>query len=193
MADAQTIKKTVEQAAAATIRTQSEAVQATAQRVEAAAETVQVQAEKIQATGAQALRDGLEKTTASFAELNAQSKQNLEALTASAAAAQKGVEALSAQALNYSKTSWENATAAAQTIAKARSVQELIDRAADLLRQVGDGSLHVGSLQDDRDPDRLGQGQPAADQRAGHRLGREAPGRPLRRPGSGRSVGSAIH
>ena len=127
MANAETIKKTVEQAAAATIRTQSEAVQATAQRVEAAAETVQVQAEKIQATGAQALRDGLEKTTASFAELNAQSKQNLEALTASAAAAQKGVEALSAQALNYGKTSWENATAAAQTIAKARSVQELIE------------------------------------------------------------------
>ena len=127
MADAETIKKTVEQAAAATVKTQSEAVQATAQRVEAATQTVKAQAEKAQAAGAQALRDGMEKTTASFAELNAQGKQNLEALTAAATAAQKGAEALSAQALNYGKTSWETATAAAQTIAKARSVQELIE------------------------------------------------------------------
>lgn len=106
MADAtDTVKKTVEQATA----------------------TAKVQAEKVQAAGAQALRDGLEKTTASFAELNAQGKQNLEALTASAAAAQKGAEVLSQQALSYGKTSWETGVAAAQTIAKARSVQELIE------------------------------------------------------------------
>ncbi len=56
-----------------------------------------------------------------------QSKQNLEALTASAAAAQKGVEALSTQAAAYSKSSWETGVAAAQTIAQAKSVQELIE------------------------------------------------------------------
>ena len=127
MADAETIKKTVEQAAAATVKTQSEAVQATAQRMDAVTQTVKVQAEKAQAAGAQALREGMEKTSASFAELNTQGKQNLEALTAAATAAQKGAEALSAQALNYGKTSWETAAAAAQTIAKARSVQELIE------------------------------------------------------------------
>ncbi|WP_269516229.1 phasin family protein [Brevundimonas subvibrioides] len=113
MADsAETIKKTVE-TATTTAKAQGEQFKA--------------QAEKIQATGTQALRETLDKTSASMAELSAHSKQNLEALTASATAAQKGVEALSAQALSYSKSSWENGVAAAQTIAKARSVQELIE------------------------------------------------------------------
>jgi len=113
MADsAETIKKTVE-TATNTAKVQGEQFKA--------------QAEKIQATGTQALRDTMEKTSASMAELSAHSKSNLEAMTASATAAQKGVEALSAQALSYGKTSWEHGVAAAQTIAKARSVQELIE------------------------------------------------------------------
>ena len=113
MADStETVKKTIEQATA-TAKVQGEQFKA--------------QAEQLQAKGTQALREGVEKTSATMAELSVQSKQNLEALTASATAAQKGAEALSAQALNYGKTSWETATAAAQTIAKARSVQELIE------------------------------------------------------------------
>ena len=112
MADStETVKKTIEQATA-TAKVQGDQFKA--------------QAEQFQAKGTQALREGVEKTSATMAELSAQSKQNLEALTASATAAQKGAEALSAQALNYGKTSWETATAAAQTIAKARSVQELV-------------------------------------------------------------------
>jgi len=106
MADAaETVKKTVEQAAS----------------------TAKAQGETVQAAGAQALREGMEKTTASLAQLSAESKSNLEALTASATAAQKGAEALSAQALSYGKTSWETGVAAAQTIAKARSIQELLE------------------------------------------------------------------
>ena len=90
-------------------------------------EQFKAQSEKVQAVSAQAFKDGLEKSTAAFGELGAQSKQNLDAVVASATAAQKGAEALSAQALSYSKTSWESGVAAAQTIAKARSVQELIE------------------------------------------------------------------
>ena len=117
MTDATTaIKKTVEQAAAATVE---------AQKVQT--EQFKAGAEKFQAQGTQALRDGMEKTTASMAELSAQSKQNLEALTASATAAQKGAEALSAQVVSYSKSSWETGVAAAQTISQARSIQELIE------------------------------------------------------------------
>ena len=113
MADsAETVKKTVEQATAT---------------AKVTGEQFKAQAEKIQATGTQALREGMEKTSASLAELSAQSKQNLEALTASAHAAQKGVEALSTQALSYSKSSWEHGVAAAQTIAQAKSVQELVE------------------------------------------------------------------
>ena len=113
MADsAETVKKTVEQATA-TAKVQGEQFKA--------------QAEQFQVKGTQALREGVEKTSATIAELSAQSKQNLEALTASAAAAQKGAEALSAQVASYSKTSWENGVAAAQTISQARSIQELIE------------------------------------------------------------------
>ena len=113
MADsAETVKKTIEQATS-TAKVQGEQFKA--------------QAEQFQAKGTQALRDGMEKTSASMAELSAQSKQNLEALTASATAAQKGAEALSAQAMSYGKTSWETGVAAAQTISQARSIQELIE------------------------------------------------------------------
>ena len=109
---AATVKKTIEQATT-TAKVQGEQFKA--------------QAEQFQAKGTQALREGVEKTSASIAELSAQSKQNLEALTASATAAQKGAKALSAQVVSYSKTSWENGVAAAQTISQARSIQELIE------------------------------------------------------------------
>jgi phasin family protein len=113
MADAtETVKKTVDQAAA-TAKVQTEQFKA--------------QAEKAQAAGAQAMREGLEKTTASLTELSAHSKQNVEALVASATAAQKGAEVLSQHAINYSKSSWEHGVAAAQSMAQARSVQELIE------------------------------------------------------------------
>lgn len=113
---AATVKKTVEQAAAATVQAQK-----------AQTEQFKAGAEKLQASGTEALREGMEKTSASIAEMTAQSKQNLDALTASAAAAQKGAEALSAQALSYGKTSWEHGVAAAQSMSQARSVQELIE------------------------------------------------------------------
>jgi len=93
----------------------------------AAQKTVQAQSEKVQAAGTQAFREGLDKTTASMNEIGAQSKQNLDAMTASAAAAQKGAEALSQQALDYSKASWEQGVAAAQSMAQARSIQELVE------------------------------------------------------------------
>ena len=113
MADsAETVKKTIEHATA-TAKVQGE--------------QFKVQADKVQAAGTQALREGMEKTSASLAELSAQSKQNLEALTASATAAQKGAEALSAQVVSYSKSSWETGVAAAQTFSQARSIQELIE------------------------------------------------------------------
>jgi phasin family protein len=48
-------------------------------------------------------------------------------VVASAAAAQKGAEALSAQSVAFSKKSWEDGVAAAQSMAQARSVQELLE------------------------------------------------------------------
>jgi phasin family protein len=120
MADTAETIKTVEQAAKTTVKAQGE-------QFKAQNEQFRAQAETAQAAGAKVVREGLEKTTASLNELAAHSKSNLEALTASAAAAQKGAEALSAQALSYGKTSWEHGVAAAQSMAQARSIQELIE------------------------------------------------------------------
>ena len=118
MADntAETVKKTVETAA--------NTVKASAEKAHA---TFQANAEQAQAAGAKAFRDVADKSAASISELNAQGKQNLEALVASAAAAQKGVETLSAQSVAFTKKSWEDGVAAAQSLSQARSVQELLE------------------------------------------------------------------
>lgn len=113
MADqAETIKKTVDTAA--------DTIKATTDKARAQAETMQV-------AGAKAFREGVEKSVAGMSELNTQGKQNLEALTASAAAAQKGAEALTNHAIAFSKKSFEDGVAAAQQMSGARSVQELIE------------------------------------------------------------------
>ena len=117
MADsAETVKKTVE-TAAANVKASTDKAQA----------TFKANAEQAQAAGAKVFREAADKSAAGLAELNVQSKQNLEAIVASAAAAQKGAEALSAQSVAFSKKSWEDGVAAAQSMAKARSVQELLE------------------------------------------------------------------
>ena len=113
MADsAETIKKTVDTATAT---------------VQASTAKAQAQAETIQAAGAKAFREGIDKSVAGLAEMNVEGKKNLEALVASATAAQKGAESLSAASLAFSKKSWEDNVAAAQSLASARSVQELLE------------------------------------------------------------------
>ncbi len=112
----ETVKKTVETAA--------NTVKASAEKTQP---TIQANAEQAQAAGAKAFRDVADKSAAGISELNAQGKQNLEALVASAAAAQKGVEALSAQSVAFTKKSWEDGVAAAKSMSQARSIQELLE------------------------------------------------------------------
>jgi phasin family protein len=113
MADsAETVKKTADQATAAAA---SDAAKAKAQ------------AETFQAAGAQAFREGINKSVASMSELNAHGKKNLDAMVESATVAQKGAEALSQQALGFAKASWEDTVAASKELSGARSVQELFE------------------------------------------------------------------
>ena len=125
MADttAETTKKTVE-AAANTVKAQAEKVQANAQQAQIA---FKANAEQAQAAGAKAFREVADKSAASLSEMNIQGKQNLEAMVASAAAAQKGVEALSAQSAAFTRKSWEDGVAAAKSMSQARSIQELLE------------------------------------------------------------------
>lgn len=113
MADTtETVKKTIDQATAS---------------AKAQVETGKAQAEKMQAAGAQAFREGVDRSVAGLSELNAHGKKNLEAVVESATVAQRGVETLGQQAVAYSKKSWEDGVAAAQSIAQARSVQEAVE------------------------------------------------------------------
>lgn len=102
----------------------TETVKQTAAKAQA---QVKAQAEAIQKASTTAFKDGVDRSLSSLTELNAQGKKNLEAVVESAAAAQKGAEALSQQTLAYGKKSWEENVSAAQSLSQARSVQELFE------------------------------------------------------------------
>lgn len=95
--------------------------------VEETTAKAKAQAEAVQAAGAKAFREGVDKSIASLTELNAHGKKNLEAVVESATAAQRGAEALSQEAIAFSKKSWEEGVSAAQSLTRARSVQELVE------------------------------------------------------------------
>ncbi|RAK61547.1 phasin family protein [Phenylobacterium hankyongense] len=93
----------------------------------AAAEAVKSTVEQFTAASNVAFKDGVEKTLATLNEANTHSKKNLEAVVASVTAATKGAEALGAQAMAFSKSSFENQVAAAKSLAGAKSVQEVVE------------------------------------------------------------------
>ena len=92
-----------------------------------ATETAKATAERFAETSNQAFKDSVEKSMATFADLNAQSKRNMEALVASVTAATKGAETLGAQAMAFSKKSVEDQVAAAKTLSSAKSLQEAVE------------------------------------------------------------------
>ena len=93
----------------------------------AAAETLKTKTEHMTAAGSQAFKDAVEKSLTALNDINAQSKQNLEAVVASVTAATKGAETLGAHAIAYSKKSLQDNVAAAKSLSAARSVQEAIE------------------------------------------------------------------
>ena len=92
-----------------------------------AAETLKSTVEKISVAGNQAYKDSVEKTLTALNEVSALSKSNVEAVVESLTAATKGAETVGAQALAYSKKSWDDAVSAAKTLSGAKSVQEVIE------------------------------------------------------------------
>ncbi|MDB5459545.1 MAG: phasin family protein [Caulobacteraceae bacterium] len=92
-----------------------------------AAETAKATAERFAATGNQAFKDNVEKSLAALADINVQSKRNLEAVVASVTAATKGAETLGAQAMAFSKKAAEDHMAAAKTLSSAKSLQDAVE------------------------------------------------------------------
>jgi phasin family protein len=93
----------------------------------AAADAVKSTVEQLTAASNTAFKESVEKTLTALNEANANSKKNLEAVVASVTAATKGAESLGAQAMAYSKKSFEDNMAAAKSLASAKSVQEVVE------------------------------------------------------------------
>ncbi|HWE47983.1 MAG TPA: TIGR01841 family phasin [Caulobacteraceae bacterium] len=91
------------------------------------AETVKTNVDRATAAGQQAFRDAVEKGVASLGEMNAHGKRNLEAVVESVTVATRGAETLGAQAMAFSKKSFEDGVAAAQSLSTAKSVQEVVE------------------------------------------------------------------
>lgn len=81
--------------------------------------------------GQEQVKEQMERTMAAVSEMGAFGKENVEAWIASATAASKGFEALSAHYVAYSKKAMETNMAAAKSIMSSKSIQELMERQAD--------------------------------------------------------------
>ncbi|MBI1199740.1 MAG: phasin family protein [Phenylobacterium sp.] len=93
----------------------------------AAAEAAKSTVEQFTTASNVAFKEGVEKTLAALNEMNSHSKQNLEAIVASATASAKGAEALGAQAMAFSKAVFDTQVSAAKSLAGAKSVQEVVE------------------------------------------------------------------
>ncbi len=93
----------------------------------AATDAVKSGVEQFTAASSVAFKDGVEKTLAALNDANGVSKKNLEAVVASVTAATKGAESLGAQAMAFSKKTFEDQVVAAKSLASAKSVQEVVE------------------------------------------------------------------
>jgi phasin family protein len=95
--------------------------------MENGAEAIKTTVDRATAAGQQAFREAIDKSLGSLGDMNAQSKRNLEAVVESVTAATRGAETLGAQALAFSKKSFEDTVAVAQSLGSAKSVQEVVE------------------------------------------------------------------
>jgi phasin family protein len=99
-----------------------------------AAETAKSTVEQFTVASSTAFKDGVEKALAAISEANVHSKKNLEAVVASVTAAAKGAETVGAQAMAFSKKTFDEQVAAARSLAGAKSLQEVVELQTNLAR-----------------------------------------------------------
>jgi phasin family protein len=85
-----------------------------------------------------AFKGNVERAMSAAAEMSSFGKENLEAWVASTAVTQKGVEALSARAVAFSKQALENHVAATKSLMGAKSVQEVVEKQTEYARTAFD-------------------------------------------------------
>ena len=104
---------------------------ATAKTARAATKTATEAFEQVTAASNEAVRENIDRSLAALSEASAFGKQNVEAWMASAQAAQKGFETLSARTVAFQKAALENHVAAAKSLMTSKSVQEFVEKQND--------------------------------------------------------------
>lgn len=84
--------------------------------------------EQVTSASTEAVRENIDRSLAALSEASAFGKQNVEAWLASAAAAQKGFETISARTVAFQKAALENHVAAAKSLMTSKSVQEFVEK-----------------------------------------------------------------
>ena len=87
--------------------------------------------EQVTTASSEAVRENIDRGLAALSEASAFGKQNMEAWMASATAAQKGMETISAHAVAFSKSAIENHVAATKSLMTSKSVQEFVEKQND--------------------------------------------------------------
>lgn len=101
---------------------------ATAKTAPRAAKSATEAFESVSLASTETVRENFDRGIAALSEASAFGKQNVEAWLASAAAAQKGLEALSARTVAFQKQALENHVAAAKSLMTSKSVQEFVEK-----------------------------------------------------------------
>jgi phasin family protein len=101
---------------------------ATAKSAPRAAKSATEALETVSLASTEAVREQFDRGVAALSEVSAFGKQNVEAWLASANAAQKGFEALSARTVAFQKQALENHVAATKSLMTSKSVQEFAEK-----------------------------------------------------------------
>ncbi|MBC7769064.1 MAG: TIGR01841 family phasin [Phycisphaerales bacterium] len=87
--------------------------------------------ETMTSASSESVRENIDRSIAAMSEASSFGKQNMEAWMASAQAAQKGFETLSARTVAFQKAAMENHVAAAKSLMTSKSVQEFVEKQND--------------------------------------------------------------
>ena len=90
--------------------------------------------EQVSVASSDAMRENIDRGMAAMSEVSAFGKENLEAWMASAQCAQKGLEAISARTVAFTKAAVENHMAAAKSLMTSKSVQEFVEKQSEYAR-----------------------------------------------------------
>ena len=102
---------------------------------------VQDTIETMTAASNDAFREGFEKSLKSVDDINSFSKDNMDAVMASATTAGKGIETLNTNAVAFAKKSMEDTVAATKSLTTAKSVQDVVEVQADFMKSAMDAYL----------------------------------------------------